>query len=107
MCGKVFRNDLRECGDGKSGTKPLVSTVPLMLTRASGKVGKKPKLVSIFFSYQIFLPLISAPTGSLEWGLVTRWAQLLITSNYYQPNTPKDQDEGRAVRGNCKQRLLK
>ena len=25
------------------------------------------------------LPLISAPTGSLDWSLVTRWAQLLIT----------------------------
>ena len=27
------------------------------------------------------LPLISAQTGFLDWGLVTRWAQLLITSN--------------------------
>ena len=27
-----------------------------------------------------FLPLISAPTGFHDWGLVTRWAQLLITS---------------------------
>ena len=27
-----------------------------------------------------FLPLISAPTVSHHWGLVTRWAQLLITS---------------------------
>ena len=26
-----------------------------------------------------FLPLISAPTGFHNWGLVTRWAQLLIT----------------------------
>ena len=26
-----------------------------------------------------FSPLISAPTGSLGWGLVTKWAQLLIT----------------------------
>ena len=41
LCGKVFRKDLRLCGDGKSGTKPLLSTVPLMLTRASEKV-KQP-----------------------------------------------------------------
>ena len=29
---------------------------------------------------QTFLPLISAPTGYLDWGLVTRWVQLMITS---------------------------
>ena len=28
---------------------------------------------------QAFLPLISAPTGFLDWGLVTRWAKLLLT----------------------------
>ena len=31
-------------------------------------------------SWQIFLPLILAPTGFHDWGLVTRWAQQLITS---------------------------
>ena len=41
----------------------------------------------IFFStcfppVRSFLPLISAPTGFHDWGLVTRRAQLLITSNY-------------------------
>ena len=43
-----------------------------------------------------FLPLISAPTGFHDWGLLTRWAQLLITSNYYLPSTPKDQSTMRA-----------
>ena len=37
-----------------------------------------------------FLPLISAPTDFHDWDLVTRRAQLLITSNYYLPSTPKD-----------------
>ena len=32
-----------------------------------------------FFLCQTFLAFISAPTGFLDWGLVTRWAQLLIT----------------------------
>ena len=31
-------------------------------------------------SCQTFLPLISVPTGFLDWGLVTTWAQLLINS---------------------------
>ena len=38
-----------------------------------------------------FLPFISALTGFHDWGLVARWDQLLITSNYYLPSTPKDQ----------------
>ena len=41
-------------------------------------------------SCQIFLPLISAPTGFHVSDLVTKWAELLITSNYYLPNTLKD-----------------
>ena len=32
------------------------------------------------FLCQTFLAFISAPTGFHDWGLVTRWAQLLITS---------------------------
>ena len=42
------------------------------------------------------LPLISALTGFHNWGLVTRWAQLLITSNCYLPSTPLDQSNKRA-----------
>ena len=38
----------------------------------------------------LYVPLISAPTGFHNRGLVARWAQLLITSNYYLPNIPKD-----------------
>ena len=41
-------------------------------------------------SCQIFLPPISAPTGSHYWGLVTTWAQPLITSNYYLPSMSID-----------------
>ena len=44
----------------------------------------------LFPSCQIFLPLISAQPGFHDWGLVTRWAELLITSNYYLPSTLKD-----------------
>ena len=45
---------------------------------------------TLFPTVRPFLPLISAPTGFYDWGLVTRWAQLLLTSNYYLPSTPKD-----------------
>ena len=41
-------------------------------------------------------PLISAPTGIYDWGLVTRWAQLLIISNFYLPSISKDQSTMRA-----------
>ena len=52
-----------------------------------------------FLLSDLFLPIISAPTGFHDWGFVTRWAQLLITSNYYLPSTPKEEyDEGRAAR---------
>ena len=37
-------------------------------------------LLPTFSPCQTSLPLISAPTGFLDWGLVTRWVQLLITS---------------------------
>ena len=47
-------------------------------------------LLPAFLQLDIFLPLISAPTGFHDWGLVTRWAWLLITSNCYLPSTPKD-----------------
>ena len=40
-------------------------------------------------SCQIFLPLISAPFGFHYWSLINRWAQLLITSNYYLPSLSK------------------
>ena len=40
------------------------------------------------------LPL--APTGFQDLGLATRWAQLLITFNYYLPSTLKDQSTTRA-----------
>ena len=43
-----------------------------------------------FLLSDLFLPLISALTGFHDWGLVTRWAQLLITSNL--PSTPKDRN---------------
>ena len=43
-----------------------------------------------FLLSDLFLPLISALTGFHDCGLVTRWAQLLITSSYYLPSTPKD-----------------
>ena len=39
---------------------------------------------------QIFLPLISAMIGFHDKGLVTAWAQLLITSNYYLPSSSKE-----------------
>ena len=42
---------------------------------------------------QIFLPLISAPTGFHDLGLVTRWAGL---ANRYLPSTPKDRSTMRA-----------
>ena len=51
------------------------------------------------FPYSRFPParhLISALTGFFDWGLLTRWAQLLITCNYYLPSTPKDQSTTRA-----------
>ena len=43
--------------------------------------------ITVFFHFpflpaflcQTFLAFISAPTGFLDWGLVTRWARLLIT----------------------------
>ena len=41
-------------------------------------------------------PFISAPTGFHDQCLVNRWAQLLITSNYDLPRTPKDQSTRRA-----------
>ena len=41
-------------------------------------------------SCHIFLPLISALTDFCDWGLVTRRAQLLITSNFYLPSMLKD-----------------
>ena len=44
-----------------------------------------------------FLPLISALTGFCDWSSVTRWAQLLITSNYNLPITPKNQCTMRAA----------
>ena len=47
-----------------------------------------------------FGPPISAPTGFHDWGLETRWAQLLITSSYYLPSTPKDQSTMRAEQVN-------
>ena len=43
-----------------------------------------------FLLSDLFLPLISALTGFHDWGLVTRWAQLLITSNYYLPRGGKE-----------------
>ena len=64
-----------------------------------GILGERVLITTFFFSTSLstrfppvisFLPLISAPTGFHDWGLVTRWAQLLITSNYYLPSTPKD-----------------
>ena len=58
-----------------------------------------PKLVFLHFPSfpaRSFLPLISTPTGFHDWGLATKWAQLLITSNYYQPSTPIDQSTMRA-----------
>ena len=55
-----------------------------------------------------FLPLISASTGFHKWGLVTRRAQLLITSNYHLPRTSKDPKyyEGRADRVIANQKTL-
>ena len=50
----------------------------------------------LLYSCQIFLPLISVPTGFNDWGLVTRWAQLMITINYYLPSKSKDQSSMRA-----------
>ena len=47
-------------------------------------------------SCQIFLPLISTPTGFHDWGLVTRWAQLLSTSSNYLPSKSKDRSTTRA-----------
>ena len=35
-----------------------------------------------------YLLLISAPNGFYDWGMRTRWAQILTTSNYYVPSTP-------------------
>ena len=55
-----------------------------------------PFLTTRFSSCQIFLPLISAPTGFHDRGLVTRWAQLLITSNDFLPITSKDRSTTRA-----------
>ena len=58
----------------------------------------------VFFHFPIyslpFLSLISTLTCFQTWGLVTKRAQLLITSNYYLPSTPKDEkyDEGRPDR---------
>ena len=64
----------------------------------------------LIWSYFIFFPLpycplfparsplslISAPTGSHNWGLETRWAQLLITSNYFLSSKPKVRSRMRA-----------
>ena len=51
---------------------------------------------NLLSSVRPFLQLTSALTGFHVWGLVTRWAQLLITSNYYLPSTLKDQSSMRA-----------
>ena len=37
-----------------------------------------------------FLTLISTPTGFHDWGMVTMWAQLLITCSSSLPSTQKD-----------------
>ena len=49
-----------------------------------------------FLPVRPFLPFISAPTGLHYWGLVTKWALLLITSHYYLPSSHKDQSAMRA-----------
>ena len=47
-------------------------------------------------SSQISLPLISTLTGFHDWVQVTRWVQLLITSNYNRLSTSKEQSAMRA-----------
>ena len=49
-----------------------------------------------FSFWQTFLPLISVLTSFHDWGLVTRWALLLITSNYNLPSKSKDQSTKKA-----------
>ena len=60
-------------------------------------------------SSHIFLPLISSKTGFHVCGLVTRWAQLLMTSYNYLPSPSKDQSTMRAdlslVSGWCQMTL--
>ena len=48
------------------------------------------------FLCQSFLAFISVLTGFHDWGLVTRWAQLLITYDYSLPSTSKDLSKMRA-----------
>ena len=50
-------------------------------------------LCTHFHPVRPFLPLISAPTGFHDWDLVTRWAQLLITSNYFLPSKEKEEKQ--------------
>ena len=49
-----------------------------------------------------FLHLISTLTGFHQWGLVTRWTQLLITSNYYLLSILKDRSTMRNCGSKCK-----
>ena len=44
-------------------------------------------LSTCFHPARLFLPLISALTGTLDWGLVTRWAHL---TSYYLPTTQRE-----------------
>ena len=67
-----------------------LTTPPLHLKITRGTISWfSPLPYHPLSSCQIFKPLISALTGFHDCGLVTRWAQLLITSNYYLPSAPK------------------
>ena len=63
----------------------------MALTPAPWQLFFSTSLSTRFPPVRPFLHLISAPTGFYDWGLVTRWAQLLITSNYNLQSTLKDQ----------------
>ena len=67
-------------------------------------IHRRTNLGTNFDSYYFFLLLPAFPSQIFlaahfrfhGWGSVTRWAQLLITSNYYLPITAKEQSMMRA-----------
>ena len=97
-----FQAKRRRPNTTSSTTSSCMSTHPKLKILSSLKFVRSAllffstSLLPTFHCQIFFLPLISVLTGFHNWGLVTRWAQLLITSTYYLPSTPKDQSRMRA-----------
>ena len=84
---QLARISQRPCHNENTSSYPIIE-VKQHWARILGTPGALLAWVQIFFLYpyyplsscQAILPLISAPSDFLDWGLVTRWAQLLNTS---------------------------